>query len=162
MLAPFHHVLQALGAACRETYGERLKCLAIFGSVARGTPRPDSDIDLLLVASDLPRGRTARMEEFQAVERAMSAALEAASREGVATSLSPVFRTPAELEQGGVLLLDMTEEVLLLLDDEKLLERRLDALRARLAELGARRVPCAGGHYWVLTPEWRPGDSVEI
>jgi predicted nucleotidyltransferase len=49
-------------------YGERLVSLTVFGSVGRGTPRPDSDIDLLLVVKDLPVGRIARVKEFAAIE----------------------------------------------------------------------------------------------
>jgi predicted nucleotidyltransferase len=59
--------------ACRTHYGARLVSLAVFGSVGRGTPRPDSDVDLLIVAADLPRGHTARVEEFFAIERRLCA-----------------------------------------------------------------------------------------
>ena len=32
-----------------DTYGDRIKSITLFGSVARGTARADSDIDLLVV-----------------------------------------------------------------------------------------------------------------
>lgn len=32
-----------------SAYGRRIKSIILFGSVARGTDRPDSDIDLLVV-----------------------------------------------------------------------------------------------------------------
>jgi predicted nucleotidyltransferase len=32
-----------------DTYGDRIKSITLFGSVARGTARADSDIDLLIV-----------------------------------------------------------------------------------------------------------------
>jgi predicted nucleotidyltransferase len=32
-----------------EAYGDRIRGITLFGSVARGTARPDSDIDLLVV-----------------------------------------------------------------------------------------------------------------
>lgn len=35
-------------------YADRLVSLVVFGSMGRGTPRPDSDVDLLIVAEPLP------------------------------------------------------------------------------------------------------------
>ncbi|HSD56835.1 MAG TPA: nucleotidyltransferase domain-containing protein [Methanotrichaceae archaeon] len=32
-----------------QAYGDRIRGITLFGSVARGTPRADSDIDLLVV-----------------------------------------------------------------------------------------------------------------
>jgi predicted nucleotidyltransferase len=40
----FDSLLQAILAASRVRYGDRLVSLAVFGSVARGTQRPDSDV----------------------------------------------------------------------------------------------------------------------
>src|SRR3972149_6108880 len=64
----YDRLLDEVQAACHAVYGVRLASLAVFGSVARGTMRPDSDVDLLLVADPLPAGRMARMDEFSAVE----------------------------------------------------------------------------------------------
>ncbi|MFB3904719.1 MAG: nucleotidyltransferase domain-containing protein [Acidobacteriota bacterium] len=64
----FDVLLDKLAKACREVYGERLISLLVFGSVGRGTPNPDSDIDLLLVVAGLPQGRVRRVREFFAVE----------------------------------------------------------------------------------------------
>jgi predicted nucleotidyltransferase len=50
----FEELARALATACHEVYGPRLVSLAIFGSVARGTARPDSDLDFLIVAEGLP------------------------------------------------------------------------------------------------------------
>src|SRR2546422_974499 len=98
----------ALLDACREHYGERLVSLALFGSVSRGTGRPDSDIDLLIVAEALPDGRVARAREFAAVEKALGPWVQAARRAGLSPIFSPIFKTPAELARGTPLLLDMT------------------------------------------------------
>ena len=130
--------------------------------MARGVPRPDSDIDLLIVAADLPRGRLARVAEFDAVEERVASDLAAAAAAGIHTRLSPVFKTPEELEFGSPLLLDMTEHVLVLHDRDGLLERRLERLRTRLRELGSKRVNRGGGYYWVLKPNYQPGDIIEL
>ena len=41
--------LQDVRAALRETYGDRLQQLIVFGSHARGDARADSDVDVLIV-----------------------------------------------------------------------------------------------------------------
>lgn len=61
MLETYESVLKAALDACLAHYGARLLSVAVFGSVARGTPRRDSDVDLLIVADPLPRGRLARV-----------------------------------------------------------------------------------------------------
>jgi len=76
-------------------YGPRLVSVAVFGSVGRGTPRQDSDIDVLIVARDLPRGRTARVEEFLPVDARVESWLSNAQGPVGPVMLSPVFKTPA-------------------------------------------------------------------
>jgi len=44
----------------------------IFGSVARRTPNPESDLDILVLADRLPHGRMARVKEFEPVEQALA------------------------------------------------------------------------------------------
>ena len=53
----FERLLGEILKALREYYGDRLVSLAVFGSVSRGTQRPDSDVDLLVVCNSLPSGR---------------------------------------------------------------------------------------------------------
>jgi predicted nucleotidyltransferase len=158
----YETLLEDVRSACLAYYGSRLAGLAVFGSVARGTPRPDSDIDLLVVVDKLPRSRLARVAEFGPVEDALEQVLARARDQGVDTRLSPVFKTPDELEAGSLLLLDMTDQARLLHDRDGLLARRFERLRARLRELGSRRVSCKGGYYWLLKPDLEPGEVVRL
>jgi hypothetical protein len=156
MLARFEDVLEKLTPACHRLYGDRLESVAVFGSVGRGTPRTDSDLDLLLVVRDLPRGRVSRVAEFAAVERAV------ASAEGTSVPLSPVFKTPEELAAGSPLLLDMTDDARILFDRSGLLTSTLERLRARLAARGARRIWMGNAWIWDLKPDYRPGEEFEV
>jgi predicted nucleotidyltransferase len=158
----FQAILDALQEACRDVYGERLVSVAVFGSVARGTMRHHSDIDLLLVIENLPTGRMARVREFEAVECRLAALLDEAARKGVHTSLSPVFKSPRELAHGSPLFLDMTQEVLILYDREAVLRSYLEKLRARLKALGSRRISKGGGYYWLLKPDLKPGEDFSL
>ncbi|HCW51631.1 MAG TPA: hypothetical protein DGR79_06155 [Clostridiales bacterium] len=152
ILKAFDEVLSVLSEALLGHYGDRLVSAAVFGSVARRTPNPESDIDLLVVAHGLPVGRSRRVEEFQAVDEAVEPHLRALEERGISTRLSPVFRTPAEVQEGGPLFLDMTEHVLLLHDRGGFLQRYLDRLRAELEKTGARRLRYKGAWYWDLGP----------
>jgi hypothetical protein len=116
------NLLDRLTSLCKEHYGARLISLAVFGSVGRGTPRPVSDIDLLLVVKDLPNGRIARVKEFAPVEIALSNAIK------THFDLSPVFKTPEEIADGSPLLLDMVEDSRILFDRDDFFQRALKNL----------------------------------
>ena len=60
--AAFDELLEARSAACSRHYGDRLVSLVVFGSVGRGTARPDSDVDFIVVADPLPDGRMAAVK----------------------------------------------------------------------------------------------------
>lgn len=162
IVAVFERLLASVLQACREHYGDRLVSLAVFGSVGRGTPRPDSDIDLLLVAERLPDGRMRRSDDFLAVETAVRPALLQAAQSGVTASLSPVFKTPAEAAAGSPLLLDMIDDARLLVDRGDFLAGVLRRLRERLARLGARRIWRGNAWFWDLKPDYQPGDEFEL
>ncbi len=158
----FDAVLAELEAASRRVYGDRLVSLVVFGSVGRGTAGPSSDLDVLVVAGGLPRGRMPRVREFDAVEEALAGALRAATDQGVDTRLSPVLKSPEEVGAGSPLFLDMTEDARILFDRDRFFAKTLDALRGRLARLGAKRVWRGSEWYWDLKPDYRPGDVFEI
>ena len=69
LLERYDTILDALVVELRVHYGRRLVAAAVFGSVGRGTPRHDSDVDLLLVVRDPPRGPASRVEEFLPARR---------------------------------------------------------------------------------------------
>jgi uncharacterized protein len=114
---------------CRKVYGERLLSLAVFDSMARGTARPDSDVDILLIVEGLSHWRMERVEEFKPIESALRGAI-----------LSPVLKTPGEIKNGSPLLLDMVEDPVILCDHEGFFQNTLNSLRENLARLGAQRI----------------------
>ncbi|MEW6541825.1 MAG: nucleotidyltransferase domain-containing protein [Bacillota bacterium] len=160
--AVFDQLLSETKAAAKEVYGRRLVTVAVFGSVGRDTPRPESDIDLLIVADDLPRGRMPRVAEFEAVENILAPHLEAAAKLGVRTTLAPVIKTRDEVNQGSLLFLDMLEDAWILFDRNGFFAGFLERFRKRLARLGARRVQLGNAWYWVLKKDYRIGETFEI
>lgn len=158
--------LELLTARCKEHYGKELRSLVVYGSVVRGTFRPTSDLDLLMVLcrSALTWGK--RISQFVRtvldhpdVERAASRL----KRKGLPWRVEPVILTESELAMRPPLLLDLTEDAIILEDRDGVFAQEIGQVRTRLAELGARRVWLSGDRwYWVLTPEIRPGEVITI
>jgi hypothetical protein len=159
---PFERVVQAVVEACRAVFGDRLVSAVLFGSVARRTPRPDSDVDMLLVVDPLapwPAGG----DELRAVEQRLAGALAEARRAGVDTRLSAMIKSRAGAEYGAPPFLDMTEDGRILFDRDDFMRRRLDRMRQRLKQLGSRRIWASDGtSHWDLKPDYRPGDVIEL
>ena len=162
MQAAYDALLADLTGACRQHYGDRLLSVAVYGSVGRGLPRPDSDVDLLIVAEGLADRHSLRLRDFRAVEVLVRPCLDAARKADLQPELSPVLMTRAELERGSMLLLDMTEDARILYDPQDCLAAALERLRRRLRELGSRRVWLGNAWYWDLKPDYKPGDVFDL
>ena len=162
MHAAYDTLLADLVGACRCHYGDDLRAVAVYGSVGRGMPRPDSDVDLLIVAEELADRHALRVRDFRAIEATLASPLEVAAAAGLHPVLSPVLMTPSELERGSMLLLDMTEDARILFDPSGCLAGVLDRLRGRLHELGSRRVWLGNAWYWDLKPDYKPGDVFDL
>lgn len=148
--------------SCIGFYGDRLVSLAVFGSVGRGTPRPDSDIDLLIVAENLPRGRISRVREFGTAEGTFKT-LEMARPGGRGQpDLSPVIKSPEEAKMGSPLFLDMTEDATILFDRAGFLLGLLQQFKERLRALGSKRIWKGSAWYWDLKPDYKPGEVFEL
>jgi hypothetical protein len=114
------------------------------------------------VADRLPQGRLARADDFVAVERVVEPQLTRAHAHGLHPTLSPVFKTPAEVLAGSPLFLDMLEDGRILHDRDGFLQQAFYDFAARLARLGARRIWRDTSWYWDLKPDHKPGEVFEI
>ncbi len=140
--------------------GDLLAC-CLFGSVARGTARPDSDLDLLVVHGEgcrKPLGTLMKvMEEVEG-----SPEYRTLVATGHRPDPYPVFLTERDLWERPLILLDPMDHGVMLWDTG-ILADRFAALRRRLRELGAKKVMLPeGGWYWDLKPDWRPGEVIAL
>jgi len=103
-----------------------------------------------------------RVAQFSTVEDRIAPFLESLKKEGIDTFISAIFKTPQEAELGSPLFLDMVEGARILYDKNGFFKKRLDRLRKRLKELGAKRVWRGNIWHWVLKPDYRPGDVIEL
>lgn len=159
----FYKLIEEIKRLILTYYSERLVTLAVFGSVARDAFRPDSDIDILIIAKDLSKGRLKRVSEFEKnIERPLEEIINRLFKEGIYPRISPLFKTPEEVEYGSPLFLDMTENVKILYDKDNFFKDYLERLKDKLKRLGARKVSFKGGYYWELKPDYRYGEIIEL
>ena len=158
--------LELLATRCRALYEDNLLSLVLYGSVVRGTFRPTSDIDLLVLLrrSTLSWGK--RISEFLHAVPVHPDVITATGRLrqlNLPSRVEPLILTESELATHPPILLDLTEEAMILEDRAGVFAEEIARVRKRLEELGARRVWLSGDRwYWVLTPSIRPGEIITI
>ena len=158
----YKNYLQSFCKRLKTSFGEDVVLsIALFGSVARGQARPDSDIDLLVVHEEVDFNPTHRFVEI-AFELEEGDEYKCLVGQGLSPRPSCVFMTECELWDRPHILLDMLVEGILL-HDIGVLQPRLEALRKRLNVLGSKRVTLPDGTwYWDLKPDWKPGEIIEL
>lgn len=158
----FEEILQNALKAISKLYRQNLVSVAVFGSVARGTPGPESDIDLLIVCQELPQGIRKRINDFLEVEKELEPLLREAGKKGVHVEISPILKTIEEVKAGSWLFLDFVEEARIIYDKGSFFSTFLESLQVRLKKLGARRIKRGDRWYWVLKPDLKPGEVFEV
>jgi predicted nucleotidyltransferase len=148
-------------AEYRAAIGDDLVAVALFGSVARGEARPDSDLDLYVVTRRPSLGDSRLHGIWGRIDA--SAEYQALVRAGYQATPSAIPHTVDDLARHPWILLDIAHHGVLLYDPGSVLARELAAVRRRMAELGSKRVELADGSwYWDLKPDWRPGEVVDL
>ncbi|MCS7278640.1 MAG: nucleotidyltransferase domain-containing protein [Thermodesulfobacteriaceae bacterium] len=158
----YQELINLLVKEIKSFYQERLISIVLFGSVARETQRFDSDIDLLIVVKDLPKGRLKRTTEFMEIEEKIEEYLKSLEKIGINTYISPVLKTPEEVKMGSPLFLDLVEEAQILYDKEDFFKKELEKLKEKLKSLGAKRYWLGNAWYWVLKPDIKPGETIKL
>jgi predicted nucleotidyltransferase len=113
---------------------EKLVSVVIFGSVARGSAREDSDIDLLMVAESLPESRMERQKLFLQIEEPLQPLLDELLEKGFHIDFSPIILSVEEASKIRPMYLDMIEDSIILYDKDDFFKRVLARLRRRLEE----------------------------
>jgi predicted nucleotidyltransferase len=158
----YHCYLDLLLDRMRERFAaEEVLACALFGSVARGQARPDSDLDLIVVVA---RTEADTMRRFVRLLRDLESepTVVELKAKGLHPDPYPIFMTPQGLEGRPLIFLDVLDHGILLYDTG-VLRDRLDRLRDRLRELGAKKVLHEDGSWhWDLKPDWKPGEVIEL
>lgn len=158
----FKELQDRLLSETKTFYGETLVSVVVFGSVGRGTQTFNSDVDVLIIARNLPQGRIKRVRAFEMVENNLTPFLRSIEGGGITSCISPIFKTPEETERGSLLFLDMVEDACILFDRGNYFSSFLKRLKDRLHTLGAKRVWMGNAWYWNLKPDYKPGEVFEL
>jgi len=137
-------------AKAKETLGDRLVSIALFGSVARGQAGPGSDIDLFVVLQEAPPGMLSRRRLLDPVRESLTSELERLWKRGIYVDFVEVIRTRSEAGEYHSLYLDMSQEAILLYDQDRFLETLLAMIKEQLEREGAERKVMENFWYWDL------------
>jgi len=146
-----------------KTYGGRLISVVLYGSVARGTARENSDLDLLAVIEGLPENFSERIGEIIGViKSARDKKIKLWLEKGIFANVQIIPLLPSEARAHQPLYLDLLFDSVVLFD-RGLIKEVFEEMRLRLRELNAKRVTLPSGRwYWELKPRLEKGEVVVI
>lgn len=112
--------------------------------------------------TEAPKGRLARTDEFMKIEEGLEEHLSDLRKRGIFTHVNSIIKTKDEIEAGNLLLLDMTEDGVILFDRDDFMENILRKWREKLRHLGAKRIWKGNSWYWLLKPDLTEGEKIEL
>lgn len=148
----------------KDHFQDGLVSVALFGSVAQGTAKKESDIDLCIIVKELPESRYQRYKIISPLLQKLreNPSYNLLYNQGYYPEISTVLFTGNEIEHTKSILLDMVDEAEILIDDGTF-ERRLNTLKERLKRLGSQKVYLDDGtYYWLLKPDIEFGEVITL
>lgn len=161
----YREYLQKYLELVKTSFGKDLVSVCVFGSVARGRAKPTSDIDILLIADNLPETLNKRMTKLHEIHLTLKKTesykcLKNKQRNG---SITEFVFSRDEIKNHPPILLDIIDDGIILYDRESFLRSVLDDIRKRLKELGSKKIVINEDKwFWVLKPDIKFGERVKI
>ncbi len=144
-----------------ERFGDNLVSLVLYGSVARGAAKTESDIDLLIILKDAPEVYYKRLEPVIDIELKLRD--ETFETTGAAPTFSSIVLSKEEAMENRNIFLDMIDASVILYDKNNFFKNRLKELKNRLLELGSKKIMLEDKTwYWSLKPDSAPGEVIEL
>jgi predicted nucleotidyltransferase len=146
----------------QQALGDKVVSVVLYGSVARGTARPDSDVDVLLILREISSEYWKRLQPLLPILRQLrkESCWGRLEEQGITPSLNLLVLSSEEAKDNRLLYLDMVDEARILVDRGQFFQNKLESLRKRLKELGAKKVRRNGDWYWDLKPDLKPGEVI--
>ncbi|MEM2965118.1 MAG: nucleotidyltransferase domain-containing protein [Candidatus Bathyarchaeia archaeon] len=159
---PYRSLAHGLLQGLLKVFKDRLISFVLYGSVARGDARRDSDLDVLLVVKRLPKSRFKRLDLFRRAEEELEPLLDKMLDRGYAVMISPIMKSMEEALRMSPIYLDMVEDATIVYDKGGFFVGILQRLKERLDELGSERVWVGRRWYWRLKRDFKFGEAVII
>lgn len=132
-------------------FKDNLISLVLFGSVARGTARKESDIDLLVILKDAPDSYYDRLKPVIDIELELRNDIE-----GMPPVFSSIILSMDEAKENRNIFLDMIDDSIILYDKNSFFKNRL-------VQLGSKKVILDDNTwYWNLKPDIEAGEIIEL
>jgi len=148
---------------CMQLHRSSLGLLGVwlFGSVARGDARPNSDVDLLVVATNL-NGSRARMVDAVLSGVDITGEKNFFFSNGFVTDVSFYPMAEEELGRFYPIMLDVMDHGVIIYERREVLSRVARSMKEWLAAMRVRKVPLERGWMWLLPPDLRVGERVGV
>ncbi len=158
--SPYSTLLDNLLKILKKNCGDNLVSLILYGSIARGDYKLDSDIDLLIIFEKLPKKRLSRQKFFILLENEVS--FTELNEKNYYPTFSPILKTREEARFLSPLYLDMINDAIILFDKDNFFYDVLQTLNSQLIKLGAKKKNIGKKWYWDLKPTYKFGDDIVI
>lgn len=149
-----------------KKFKESLISVVLYGSVARGNAKENSDIDLLLIINKPPSNYHRRIEKVMEVEHLLEKSEEykkLKKRDGIEPYFNYIIFSKEEALENHYIFLDMIEDAKILFDKNNFFTKRLKEIKKRLIELGSEKVYLEDGTwYWDLKPDLKLGEVFSL
>lgn len=148
----------------KKTFGDSMVSAILFGSVAKGKARNDSDIDVCLIFKSLPKSRHKRtLLIFPVIKQLRETeSYRILYNDGYFPEVSPILYTIDEIQNTKPIFLDIIVDGIILTDDGTF-TRKKEEIKKRMEILGTHKVRLENGdYYWILKHGLRLSEEVSI
>jgi len=148
----------------KDRFKDDIVSVVLFGSVARGTSKKESDIDICIVIKILPKSRFQRNRMLSPLLSALKemASYKELRKMGYLPEITPILYTPEEVQDTKPIFLDMVEDGEILLDDGTFKDK-LEDIKRKMKELNSRKALLKDGTwYWELKPGMKLGEVISL
>jgi len=148
----------------RENLKEGIVSVVLYGSTARGRVGPDSDIDILIVARNLPEEYHRRINLIfpLLIQTYRSPAYQKLGQWGLHPKIEYLLLDEEEAQSISGIDLDLLTDHRILYDSG-FFAKKMARLLKRLKRLGAKKVVVnRNAWYWDLKPDLKPGEEIEL
>lgn len=160
----YHSIIEYLVSQLFMGFGDKLVSILLFGSLARGEEKKFSDIDFIVIVDGAPSRYGERVDLISSMISGIDKSrIRMWERFNIYPDVDMIVLDRSEAYTNHPILLDMIHDSIIIYDREGFMKKRLMELKEALNRLGAMRIQLPNGkYYWVLKPDIKWGEAVEV